>query len=112
MSRTTPTPSELVFRHVNSNAVLAAKTKKIVESLLDDMTRELAQPNLPPNRKGEIALACLEIFRALDSAIQNGSKLLVSPVRGAGHESKEPAPDVESILHELTKGKVARGSKP
>jgi hypothetical protein len=113
MSRTrTPTPSELVFQHVTSNTALARKAKRVLESQLDAMARELSLPDVPPKRRNEIILACAEIFRILDVSIQSGSKLLVSPVRGAGHEPKEDTPDVESIIHELTKGRTSRGSKP
>lgn len=110
MSRT-PTPSELVFGHVTSNTALARKAKRVLESQLDAMARELTQPDVPPKRRSEIILACAEMFRILDASMQSGSKLLVSPVRGAGHESKEDTPDVESIMAELTRGKISKGSR-
>jgi hypothetical protein len=111
MSRT-PTPSELVFRHVTSNTALARKAKRVLESQLDAMARELTQADIQPRRRGEIITACAEIFRILDSSIQSGSKLLVSPVRGAGHEPKEPdIPSQEQIFAEIVHGRrPAKGS--
>jgi hypothetical protein len=113
MPRTgTPTPSELVFHHITSNTALARKAKRVLESQLDAMARELTQPDIAPRRRSEIILACAEIFRILDASIQSGSKLLVSPVRGAGHEPKDAVPDVDQIIQDMIKGKVSQGSKP
>jgi hypothetical protein len=107
-----PTPSELVFRHVTSNTALARKAKRVLESQLEAMARELTQADIPPKRRSEIILACAEIFRILDASIQSGSKLLVSPVRGAGHEPKpDPEVSVEDVFREITAGKPSRGSK-
>ena len=105
-SSRTLTPSELVFRHVASNTALARKTKRILESQLDVMSRELGQPEVTPKRRSEIILACAEIFRILDSSIQSGSKLLVSPVRGAGHDAPADTPDFNSVMQEIVSGTV------
>jgi hypothetical protein len=104
--------SEIVYNHVSNSSRLARRVKRLLESQLIAWEHELADPKTIPQRKSEIIVASAELLNLLSREIENGSKLLVSPVRGAGHEPKEDVPDVESIMNDLVHGKVARGSKP
>ena len=98
------TPNILLRRSMQSASKLAAQARRMLETRLEYIEKQLDNPNLTPQESAILTYQIMAIMTALDKTVESTGKLLTQK-RSAGDDSQISSVTTESILTEMTKGK-------
>ena len=100
---TKKSPATLLHHSMTESAKLAARARRLLETQLKSIEKELKSPALPPLRRAELIDDTTRILDTLNRSVENSGRLLTA--KGAPQITND-SPSHEEIIHELTKGQA------